>query len=293
MVGIMPSGRDERHLCPEDRPYGGAVTAPALADQLDVVVDKIDRTHADLHAFVPEPGRAERVRRLVRELEERWPDPEQRPPLYGLPLAVKDVFRSDGLPTRAGSKVPQDELAGPEAAAVTRLRDAGAIVVGKSETTEFAFFAPGPTRNPHHPDHTPGGSSSGSAAAVTAGLVPLALGTQTIGSIGRPAAYCGCLGFKPTYARVPTDGVIANAPTFDTVGLFAADLRLLATAAGVLCDGWRAPADVRRPVLGVPARATSTRRRLRRAPRSPFRSSRCARRATKCARRRSWTTSRR
>ena len=227
--------------------------APALADELDTVVDRIDRTHADLRAFVEEAGRADRVRRLAREIEERWPDPEQRPVLYGVPLAVKDVFRVDGLPTRAGSKIPEHELAGPESPAVTQLREAGTVVIGKSETTEFAFFAPGPTRNPHHRNHTPGGSSSGSAAAVAAGLVPLALGTQTVGSIGRPAAYCGCLGFKPTYGRAPTDGVIPNAPTFDTVGLFASDLPLLTAAAGVLCDDWTAAVDVRHPVLGVPS----------------------------------------
>jgi Asp-tRNA(Asn)/Glu-tRNA(Gln) amidotransferase A subunit family amidase len=126
-------------------------------------------------------------------------------------------------------------------------------VAGKTVTTEFAYFAPGPTRNPHHPEHTPGGSSSGSAAAVAAGLVPLALGTQTVGSVIRPAAYCGCIGFKPTYGRVPCDGVIPNAPTFDTVGLFAADLALATEAAAALVDGWAPVPAGGRPVLGVPA----------------------------------------
>jgi Asp-tRNA(Asn)/Glu-tRNA(Gln) amidotransferase A subunit family amidase len=224
-------------------------TAAELAD----VVDRIAKADVELHAFVDESSRADRVRADVEALAERWPDPEDRPPLYGVPLGVKDVYRTDGLPTRAGSAVPAELLAGPEATAVTRLRVAGCVVAGKTVTTEFAYFAPGPTRNPHHPEHTPGGSSSGSAAAVAAGLVPLALGTQTVGSVIRPAAYCGCIGFKPTYGRVPCDGVIPNAPTFDTVGLFAADLPLAEAAAAALVYGWDVAPAGGRPVLGVPA----------------------------------------
>jgi Asp-tRNA(Asn)/Glu-tRNA(Gln) amidotransferase A subunit family amidase len=120
---------------------------------------------------------------------------------------------------------------------------------------EFADTAPGPTRTPHGPAHTPGGSSSGSAAAVAAGLVTLAIGTQTVGSVIRPAAFCGVVGFKPTYGRVPTAGVIANAPSFDTVGLLSHDVATAATAAAVVCADWRTRAGsaaVARPVLGVP-----------------------------------------
>ncbi|MEV7024162.1 amidase, partial [Kitasatospora sp. NPDC093558] len=113
-----------------------------------------------------------------------------------------------------------------------------ALVAGKTETAEFAASAPGPTRNPHHPGHTPGGSSSGSAAAVAAGLVPLAVGTQTVGSVIRPAAYCGVVGFRPTYGRIPMAGVIPNAPSFDTLGVFTSDAAGAALAAGVLLDGW-------------------------------------------------------
>jgi Asp-tRNA(Asn)/Glu-tRNA(Gln) amidotransferase A subunit family amidase len=224
----------------------------STAAELAAVLDRIERIDRELLAFVDEPGRAERVRAAVDELAERWPDPAGRPPLHGVPLGVKDVFRVDGLPTRAGSALPEDVFAGTEATAVTRLRAAGAVVAGKTVTAEFAYFAPGPTRNPHHPGHTPGGSSSGSAAAVAAGLVPLALGTQTVGSVVRPAAYCGCIGFKPTYGRVPCDGVVANAPTFDTVGLFAADLPLATAVAAALCDGWTDAPAGGRPVLGVP-----------------------------------------
>ena len=139
---------------------------------------------------------------------------------------------------------------------ITRLLDAGAIVLGKTVTAEFASLAPGETRNPHRPDHTPGGSSSGSAAAVAAGLAPAAVGTQTVGSVIRPAAYCGILGFKPTFGRVSTEGVIANAPSFDTVGFFAADPALLRRVTSVACTDWAAPATAPAPPrLGVPVGA--------------------------------------
>ncbi|MEJ3654414.1 amidase [Actinomycetes bacterium KLBMP 9759] len=207
-------------------------------------LDLLERRDPVLHAFVDEPGRRERLTRQVADLPEG--------PLHGLPVGVKDIFGVDGLPTGAGTALPHVLFDGPEATAVSRLRAAGAVVLGKTVTTEFAFVAPGPTRNPRNPAHTPGGSSSGSAAAVAAGIVPLAIGTQTVGSVLRPAAFCGVAAFKPGYGRVPTDGVVANAPSFDTVGAFAADLDVLEAATAVLCDGWvRAPVD-RPAVLGVP-----------------------------------------
>jgi len=213
--------------------------------------ETIEKLDGDIQAFVPEPGRRERLEAAARSIAERWPDPAPRPPLYGIPVGIKDIVRVDGLPTRAGSAVPPDALAGPQAPLVDRLLRAGAIVAGKTATAEFAVFAPGPTRNPRNLAHTPGGSSSGSAAAVAAGMVPLAIGTQTIGSVIRPAAYCGVVGFKPTYGRIPTAGVIANAPALDTIGLFANDVAAAETAAGILCDEWRS-VPVARPVLGIP-----------------------------------------
>lgn len=162
----------------------------------------------------------------------------RRPPLFGVPVGVKDVIHVDGLPTRAGSDVPPGALAGPEATVVRRLRAAGALVAGKTHTAEFAHFVPGPTRNPHDRDHTPGGSSSGSAAAVASGTAPLALGTQTIGSIVRPAAFCGVVGFKPTFGRLPADGTVAVAPSVDTVGWFVRDVAGAALVASVCLDGW-------------------------------------------------------
>ncbi|REF36517.1 amidase [Thermasporomyces composti] len=223
-----------------------------LLAYVDEICARVETRDADLCSFVPEEGRRERLRREARALLARWPDPHQRPPLFGVPVGVKDVLHAEGLPTRAGSALPPESLAGQEATAVSRLRAAGALIAGKTVTAEFAFYAPGPTRNPHHRDHSPGGSSSGSAAAVAAGLVPLALGTQTVGSVIRPAAYCGVVGFKPTYGRVPTDGVIANAPSFDTVGLFARDVASAAAAAAVLCTGWRATTPRGEPTFAVP-----------------------------------------
>ena len=136
-----------------------------------------------VQSFLPEEGRFDRLRQEARDLQKKYPQPMRRPPLFGLPIGVKDIFHVNGFVTRAGSTVPVDELAGREAASIRVLKEAGVLVMGKTVTTEFAYFAPGPSRNPNHPEHTPGGSSSGSAAAVAAGLCPIATGTQTIGSI--------------------------------------------------------------------------------------------------------------
>jgi Asp-tRNA(Asn)/Glu-tRNA(Gln) amidotransferase A subunit family amidase len=220
----------------------------AAINQLET---RFAQAEPEIQAFVPEPGRFERLRSEAQALLEHWPDEEKRPPLFGVFLGVKDIFHTDGFPTRAGSQVPAELLTGPEARSVRALREAGALVVGKTVTTEFAYFAPGPTRNPHNPAHTPGGSSSGSAAAVSAGLCALALGTQTIGSINRPAAFCGVLGYKPSYDRISRDGVIPLSPSLDHVGLFAADLQLLVTAASRLARNWQA-SPTGRPVLGIP-----------------------------------------
>ncbi|MFI8458856.1 amidase [Kitasatospora sp. NPDC085464] len=225
---------------------------PELPEYVDRFCALVERVDPLIHAFVPEPGRHDRLRAQAGELAARYPDPAGRPPLYGVAVGVKDVVHVDGLPTHGGSALPPGVLAGPQAAVVDRLRAAGALVAGKTVTAEFAASAPGPTRNPHHPGHTPGGSSSGSAAAVAAGLVPLAVGTQTVGSVIRPAAYCGVVGFRPTYGRIPVDGVIPNAPSLDTLGVFTADLAGAALAAPLLCDDWRPVAVGAEPVLGVP-----------------------------------------
>ncbi|WP_433857990.1 amidase [Streptomyces kronopolitis] len=218
--------------------------------------DRIDAVDPQVQAFVPEAGRRARLLEAARRAAGDAGEAGGRPALYGVPVGVKDIVHADGLPTRAGSVLPPEALAGRQAGVVDRLCAAGALIAGKTVTAEFAVTAPGPTRNPHHPAHTPGGSSSGSAAAVAAGMVPLAIGTQTVGSMIRPAAYCGVVGFKPSYGRIPMDGVIPNAASFDTLGWYATDVAGVALAASVLADGWRGrgPAEGEaRPVLGVPA----------------------------------------
>jgi Asp-tRNA(Asn)/Glu-tRNA(Gln) amidotransferase A subunit family amidase len=160
--------------------------------------------------------------------------PEHRGPLHGVPIGVKDIIDTADQPTEHGSPIHAGARPEMDAAAVARLRAAGAVIVGKTVTTEFALFHPGPTRNPHDPTRTPGGSSSGSAAAVAAGCVPLAVGTQTAGSVVRPASFCGIVGVKPTFGVVPTDGVLPCSPTLDTVGILARDVDDAALALGVM-----------------------------------------------------------
>jgi len=208
--------------------------------------DLVNRVEPRLGALVAEPKRR---RRLLAEAEMQ--DPSLRPFLVG----VKDIVRVAGLPTQAGSTLPGRLFAGPEATVVSRLRAAGAIVLGKTTTTEFAFTEPPPTTNPHDQRHTPGGSSSGSAAAVAAGYVPLAIGTQTVDSIVTPAAYCSVVGFKPSYGRVPADGVVPFSPAMDHVGFLARDVETIAFAAEIVFDGWRAVTESAPPAIGLPAQA--------------------------------------
>ncbi|MBA2287838.1 MAG: amidase [Ktedonobacteraceae bacterium] len=244
------------------RPAPLAATAAALrSNQLDLAAsineacDRIDAAEPSVQALLPEPQRRARLLADAQILQAQWPDPAARPPLYGIFLGVKDMFRVAGFPTRAGSQLPPELFAGPEAACVSRLRAAGALILGKTVSAEFAYFEPGPTRNPHNLDHTPGGSSSGSAAAVASGFSPLALGTQTIGSVLRPAAFCGLVGFKSTFGRIPTAGLIPCAASFDHVGFFTQDMSGAALVASLLCEGWRpdlAQTPATLPVLGVP-----------------------------------------
>jgi aspartyl-tRNA(Asn)/glutamyl-tRNA(Gln) amidotransferase subunit A len=159
-----------------------------------------------------------------------------RSPLHGMPVAIKDVLDVAGLPTRAGSKTrAQIAPSTIDAHVVTLLKAAGAVVLGKAHTTEFAYFdGPPPTRNPHNVAHTPGGSSAGPAAVVASGMVPLSLGTQTAGSVSRPAAYCGIAAFKPSSLAWSSSGLVPFAPSFDTIGIFAHRVRDAVTAARVL-----------------------------------------------------------
>lgn len=155
-------------------------------------------------------------------------------PLRGLPVGVKDIFDTVDLPTEYGSPIYAGHRPRADAALVSMLKRAGGLVLGKTVTTEFAYLQPGKTRNPHNPKHTPGGSSSGSAAGVAAGMLPIALGTQTGGSIIRPASYCGVAGFKPSYKLLPTVGMKCLSWHLDTAGLFAAGVADVAFAAAAI-----------------------------------------------------------
>jgi amidase len=159
-----------------------------------------------------------------------------RGPLHGVPIAVKDLIDTGDMPTAYGSPIYRGHRPPADASCVALARAAGAIVLGKTVTTEFAAFSPGKTANPRNPAHTPGGSSSGSAAAVADGMAPLAFGTQTAGSVIRPAAYCGCIGYKPSFGLINRAGVKPLADSLDTVGVLARTVEDAAFFAGVLSE---------------------------------------------------------
>ena len=203
-------------------------------------LQKVDASEDSIQALLPEPHRKQRLLAEARQLELKYPDPATRPPLYGILIGVKDLFNVDGMPTQAGSQIPAEAFRGKEAVLVTKLKELGAMVLGKTVSTEFAYFFPGNTRNPLNPEYSPGGSSSGSAAAVAAGYCPVAIGTQTIASIIRPASYCGICGYKPTLGLVPLLGVFPFAGSGDAAGLFAPRLHVIHTTAiklGIVSQG--------------------------------------------------------
>jgi amidase len=159
--------------------------------------------------------------RAMAEAEERAGGILQDLPLFGIPVGVKDIIATRGIPTRYGSRIFANNVPTHSAWIVRRLEALGGLVMGKTVTTEFAFRQPGKTRNPWNTAHTPGGSSSGSAAAVAAGFVPIAIGTQTLGSVIRPAAFCGVVGYKPSLGAISRTGILPFSATLDTVGVFA------------------------------------------------------------------------
>lgn len=172
-------------------------------------------------------------------------------PLAGATVGVKDVIDVAGLPTTHGSPVFAGQVAERDAECVARLRAAGAVILGKTVTAEFATYSPGPTANPHRAGHTPGGSSSGSAAAVADGQVAIALGTQTAGSMIRPGSYCGVFAFKPSFGRYPLDGVLPTAPCLDTLGVFARTLDDIRAVDAVLAGQPGGAAASPSPVIGL------------------------------------------
>lgn len=169
----------------------------------------------------------------ARRLDEWRSAGRELGPLHGVPVALKDIIDTRDMPTCNGTPLHEGRRPRHDAAITAQLRSAGAVILGKAVTAELAAYAPGKTRNPHDPERTPGGSSSGSAAAVAAGMTPLAVGTQTAGSIIRPASFCGAFGFKPTHGTISRTGVLVQSPPLDTPGVFARsveDLALLTDA---------------------------------------------------------------
>src|SRR6267142_4796154 len=188
---------------------------------------------------------------IARERESEVRAGRLRGPLHGVAVGVKDVFDVAGMPTTGGARSFAHTRPTVDAAAVARIRAAGAIVLGKTVTTEFAYRDPAPTRNPWNHGHTPGGSSAGSAAAVAARMAPLALGSQTVGSVLRPAAYCGVVGFKGTHGLVPVGGVIPLAWSLDHVGVLARSVADAALAMSVLAGRDLSPSSLSSPRLAL------------------------------------------
>jgi Asp-tRNA(Asn)/Glu-tRNA(Gln) amidotransferase A subunit family amidase len=188
---------------------------------------RADEPRVQAWAFVDE----ERALAQARNADRVRREGHAMGPLHGLPVGVKDIVDTADMPTENGTALHAGRRPFHDAAIVARLRSAGAVILGKTVTTELATYAPGKTRNPHNPEHTPGGSSSGSAAAVAAHMVPVAIGTQTNGSVIRPAAFCGVYGYKPTFGLVSRDGILKQSPPLDQVGFMARTVEDLAIIA--------------------------------------------------------------
>jgi Asp-tRNA(Asn)/Glu-tRNA(Gln) amidotransferase A subunit family amidase len=214
----------------------GAVTAEAVVRACLAHIAVVDAAVQAWAFLDPELALAQ-----ARALDRRRAAGEACGPLHGIPVGIKDIIDTADMPTENGTVLHAGRRPVADAAVVARLRAAGAVILGKTVTTELATYAPGKTRNPHDPAHTPGGSSSGSAAAVAAGMVPLALGTQTNGSVIRPAAFCGVIGYKPTFGRIARDGVLCQSPSLDQIGVLARSVEDAALLAGTLFD---APCDL-------------------------------------------------
>src|SRR5210317_1640336 len=207
----------------------GALTSCELVEACLARIDELEPTigaweHLDREVALRQAAAADNFRKSGLALGA----------LHGLPIGIKDIIDTADYPTERGTVLHRGRQPERDATLVSLLKEAGAIILGKTVSTEMAVYSPGKTRNPHNPEHTPGGSSSGSAAAVSAAMVPFAVGTQTNGSVIRPAAYCGVYGFKPSFGRISRHGVLQQSPPLDTIGVFARDLEDLALIADVL-----------------------------------------------------------
>jgi Asp-tRNA(Asn)/Glu-tRNA(Gln) amidotransferase A subunit family amidase len=201
-------------------------------DLVDACLERIGALDGNVRAWIHVDGAGARA--AARERQAEAARGRIRGPLHGVPVGVKDIIHVAGMPTTGGAKPWAHRVPSHDAPVVTRLREAGAVILGKTHTTEFAYRDPAPTRNPWNLGHTPGGSSAGSGAAVAARMVAVALGTQTVGSILRPAAYCGVVGFKATHGFTPAEDVIPLAWSLDHVGVLTRSVGDAALAIGVL-----------------------------------------------------------
>ena len=218
----------------------GAVTSEQV---VDACLERVREADPQVQAWAHLD--AEHARAQARARDEERREGRATGPLHGVPVAIKDIFDTCDMPTEDGTVLHAGRTPARDATAVALLRQAGAVIMGKTVTTECATYSPGKTRNPHNPEHTPGGSSSGSAAAVAAGMAPLALGSQTNGSVIRPAAFCGVYGFKPTHGLISRHGVMKLSRSLDHVGFFSRSLEDLALLAEVLVDWDAADPDTR------------------------------------------------
>jgi Asp-tRNA(Asn)/Glu-tRNA(Gln) amidotransferase A subunit family amidase len=217
--------------------------AMSAEDYTRACLERIAAVESEVQAFAHLD--AEHALAQARALDRHKADGGRIGPLHGVPVGIKDIFDTRDYPTECGSPILAGRRPEADAAAVRRLREAGAVIIGKTVTTEFAYFHPGKTRNPRDVKRTPGGSSSGSAAAVAAGMVPLAIGSQTNGSMIRPAAFCGVFGIKPSHGLISRAGALTLSRTLDHVGAYARSIEDLALILDVLVGQDSADPDSR------------------------------------------------
>jgi len=226
----------------------GAVTSEQLVQACLARIREVD-ANVQAWTYLDESHALSQAR--ARDLDRAEGKPTG--PLHGIPVGIKDIIDTCDMPTEDGTVLHAGRTPVDDAKVVAMLRAAGAVIMGKTVTTECATYSPGKTRNPHNAEHTPGGSSSGSAAAVAAGMVPLALGSQTNGSVIRPAAFCGVYGFKPTHGLIPRSGILKLSRALDHVGVFARTLDDVALLTETLV-GWDAEDPDTRPRAAISLR---------------------------------------
>ena len=218
-------------------------------DLLESLLARIEELEPRLDAWVTVD--VEGARKAAKILTREAKNGDLRGLLHGIPVGVKDIYDTMGLKTTMGSPIYADHVPDRDAVIVTKLREAGAVILGKTETTEFAYLDPAPTRNPWNTGHTPGGSSSGSAAAIAAKMCPLAFGTQTGGSVMRPASFCGVAAIKPTHDLLSREGIYPQSWSLDHVGFMARSVEDLKLTLGAL-TGVETQPRIRKPRIGIP-----------------------------------------